>query len=469
MLYNEIKWTDKMRAAFSDEARFLHFVGSTGTSKTLLAAAGIFFDRVMEAPKNVNQFAIVGVSGVLVQRNFVDKADSVYKIHRGLCHGFNKGDSEASGTHFLIEGFTGTKIVYLAGADNKNSYTNILSLDLGGILLDELSVLNIDVIREAYGRVQRLAYPGWIITTTNGGNPTQEFYTEYLNHAKVMFRETVPKIELDAMIEDKPDEHYYHFNLLDDSPHRTPEQTERLMQTHPVGSFYYYSKILGCRGFQEGAIYAPYLTEDHIIPYEDIDFSSIREMICSVDMGTATGEKDTKHAHTIATLKAYSYNGKGQLQGLITLETWVIPSVDIDTIVDRVDMHLLPYWTNHYRKLTKIVIDYGDSGSMLINSWRKRTRYKNITVKMAVKSGKMHGVQKAINLQSRAQMKIQLISKGLLLWSLRAKAGFDAHAQLLSTPDGEEMENNSIINDYGDSETYTITEKWAQIEKLLGA
>ena len=199
MTFDQIIWTDKMRSVFNDKSRFIHLCGSTGTSKTLVGSM-LAFDRIMDAPANVNQFAIVGVSSVLIKRNFVDKADSLYNIHRGLCTEFSEGNKFASGSHFCVKGKTGLKIVYLAGADNKMAFTTILSLDLGGILLDELSNLHIDVVREAYGRIQRLSYPGWLITTTNGGLPTQEFYNEFLNHSVVQFRDTVPRAELDEMI-----------------------------------------------------------------------------------------------------------------------------------------------------------------------------------------------------------------------------------------------------------------------------
>ena len=68
MTFDEVKWTDKMRAIFSDNARVLHLCGAMGTSKTLVGGL-TFFDRIMNAPANVNQFAIIGVSSVLVKAN----------------------------------------------------------------------------------------------------------------------------------------------------------------------------------------------------------------------------------------------------------------------------------------------------------------------------------------------------------------------------------------------------------------
>lgn len=108
MRFDEIIWTPKMRAVFADDARVIHLCGAMGTSKTLVGGL-LFFDRIMNAPANVNQFAIIGVSSVLVKRNFVDKADSLYNIHRGLCTEFSEGNKTAAGSHFCVKAKTGLK------------------------------------------------------------------------------------------------------------------------------------------------------------------------------------------------------------------------------------------------------------------------------------------------------------------------------------------------------------------------
>lgn len=452
-----------MRAVFRDKAPFIYLCGATGTSKTLVASM-LFFDRIVNTPANVNQFAIVGASAVLAKRNFIDKADGVYHIHRGLCSEYSDGNKEAAGAHFCIYGKTGKKIVYLAGADDKKSYTAILSLDLGGVLLDEMSALNIDVIREAHSRVQRTSYNGWLIGTTNGGNPTQEFYTEFVDKAVPQFKETVPQIELDALKGDMPNRHYYHFNLQDDCPHKTTEQTAALIATFPPGSFYYYSKILGCRGFSQGSLYASYMTEDMLIDETRINTDALGNVVCSVDMGTSAGLDDTKHAHTIATVVGFT----PKYEQVIVLESRVIPSNTLDKVIDEVDKLLLPYWANYYTKLSKIVIDYGDSGGMLIRSWRNRTRLKNVTVKPCIKTGKGGNIGgKEINLQSRAQLKCQLLMDNRLLWSTSAESSFKAHKNILATENGEEMEQSTIDNDYADSLTYALTENWIKLSKNI--
>lgn len=457
MTFDQVIWTEKMRAIFSDDARVIHLVGSMGTSKTLVAGL-LFFDRIMNAPANVNQFAIIGVSSVLAKRNFVDKADSLYNVHRGLCTEFSDGNKNAAGSHFCIKAKTGLKIVYIAGADNVASYKNILSLDLGGILLDELSTLHIDVIREAYGRVQRLSYSGWLITTTNGGNPTQEFYTEYVNHAIVQFRDTVPKIELDEMIEDRPDEHYYHFNLRDDCPHKTAEQNERLMNTYPPGSFYYFSKILGVRGYSEGAMYAPLLNDVQLISLNDLNLSAFEEVVATVDVGASVNGDDNSKSHTIVYLGGYTKN----YHRVVAIASHKIASIEHRDIITEAENWLYPYWLTFYGKFKAILIDKADY--KLVSTWQNHSRWRGkVSVLGCIKSDK----HLCPDLVARAAVKCQLMMKSAQYPTSRIvwcdEQMLKAHRQILQDKDGAELDQADIWQDYADCFSYLILWRIVQI------
>ncbi len=457
MKFNEIIWTDKMRAIFADTSPVIHLCGSMGTSKTLVAGL-LFFDRIINAPANVNQFAIIGVSSVLVKRNFVDKADSLYNIHRGLCSDYSDGDKVAAGSHFCINAPTGKKIVYLAGADNKSSYTNILSLDLGGILLDELSVLHPDVWREAYGRVQRLSYPGWLITTTNGGNPTQEFYTELVNHATVQFADTVPKIELDDMIQDRPDEHYYHFNLRDDCPHKTAEHTQKLMNSYPVGSFYYYSKILGCRGYSEGALYAPLLADTKTVNIANLNLNAFEEVIAAVDVGASVNGDDASRSHTIIALGGYTRG----YHRVVVIASKKIASIEHRDIIEEAENWLYPFWLKFYGKLTAIIIDNADY--KLVSTWQNHSRWRGkITVRGCIKNHK----KLCPNLSTRAAIKCQLMMTSKQYPTSRIvwcdEDMLKAHRQILQDKDGSELDQGDIWQDFADCLSYIILWRMPQI------
>lgn len=458
MLFSDVIWTDKMRAIFADTARVIHLTGATGTSKTLVAGL-LFFDRVMNAPANVNQFAIIGNSSVLAKRNFVDKADSLYNIHRGLCTPFSDGNKDAAGSHFCIKAKTGLKIVYIAGADNKSAYTNILSLDLGGILLDELSTLHIDVIRESYSRVQRLAYPGWLITTTNGGNPTQEFYTEFVNRATVMFRDTVPKIELDEMREERPNEHYYHFNLRDDCPHKTKEQTEELMRTFVVGSFYYYSKILGVRGYSEGAMYAALLGDVELKNIDDLNLDAIEEVFLTVDVGSSVNGDDKNKSHSIIHLGGFTRG----YHRVVAIASRAIRSIEHRDIITEAENWLYPWWLKFYGKLKAIVIDSADY--KLVSTWRNHSRWRGkIAVRGSIKTVK----DICPDLVARASTKCQLMMRSKqyptsrIVWCDADM--LKAHRQILQDKDGSELDQADIWQDYADCFSYLIL---MRIQKLL--
>lgn len=456
---HEIIYTEKMKAVIRDDAQFLFLLGSTGCSKSLTANIK-FMKQVFQAPKEHSQFAIICSTIKVAEKLIIDNPDSFYNMFSWHCSKYNSS-SAVGGAHFDFQGLHGVKKIYLAGADDKNSYQQVLGMNLSGVWLEEMSVLHIDCLREVFGRIQR-KQGGKLIGTSNGGLPTQEMYTEFINHAIVQYPETVPVVEMEDMMQDDSRYHYYHFNFQHDAPHMTQEQIEGLYRTYPVGSFYYYSKILGCRGFQDGVLYAKYMTNDLIVDYDKINSNALEEIICSVDMGTNNGLDDTKHAKTIASIVGFSRG----YQRVVVLEASVIPSNDLDTIVKEVDAKLYPYWANYYTKLTKIVIDYGDSGGMLVRSWRNKTRLRNVKVKACIKTGKVAGESKAINLQSRAQLKCMLIMNKCLLWSSRAIESFNAHKRILSTPNGEEMEQSNINNDYGDSLTYTLTENWVKVSNI---
>lgn len=460
MHITEIKYTEKMKAVLDDPSPFIFMLGATGCSKSITSAIK-FGKRVMNAPPAQANFTIICTSKMKAKDVIFKDSNGFYNLFKELCPEIDTTrEARYLPDSFSFAGKYGPKTIYLAGADDKTAYTQILGMNIGGIWLEEGSVLNIDAMRESFLRIQRQG-GGWIILTSNGGLPTQEFYTEFVNHAIMQFPDSVPKAEKDDMVQDDARYHYYHFNLEDDTPHLNDEQRQGIYKTIPVGSFYYFSKVLGVRGFQDGVLYATLIKPEHLIPADKINTDAFCEIICSVDMGTSVGVEDTKHAHTIATIVGYTQGYKR----VVVLESHVIPSNDFDAVIREVDLKLMPFWANYYTKLTKIVVDYGDSGGLLVRTWREKTRLKNVTVKACIKTGKI-GLCKDINLQSRAQLKCQLLMGDYLLWTTKAEESFKAHKRILATKDGEEMEQSDINNDYADSLTYALTEKWLQVSRI---
>lgn len=251
--------------------------------------------------------------------------------------------------------------------------------------------------------------------------------------------------------------HYYHFNLNDDAPHLTDLQREQLIELYPENSFYYSSKILGCRGAVEGAAYAPLMKkETHLKAFEKIDIGAISEMGVFVDIGSNRDPENTDKASTVASLIGYS---KG-CQRIIVLEAWPIPATSHDAIISAVEKELEPWWCKWMFKLKKIVIDSAEA--ILINTWKSRNKFNTVQVKGAVKAYK-----DVITLRTRCELKQQLLLQGRLLWSTHAINSYNAHTRLLLDDDGAELDMGVQDNDYGDSLAYGLTEKWNDITRNI--
>ena len=452
MKLNEIIWTDKMRAVLNDDAQVLFLTGATGCSKTLVAGHK-FMDWMMNAPSDDSQFYMVFKDRGTGARNIIDNKDSFYNMYdfaREECR-----DSKAGGLQFIFHGYFGDKVVYIVGADDKEAWSKVLGSNPNGIWLEELSVLHIDCVRECMGRA--ISRGGKIICTTNGGLPTQEFYTEYVNHAKVFFRDSVPSAELSEMAEDKPYMHYYHFNLNDDAPHMTQEQRENLISLYPENSFYYTSKILGCRGAVEGAAFASLMDKTvHIVPFEKVDVGSIREIDVFIDVGSNRNPEEADKASTVASLVGYSKN----CQRVIVLEAWMIPATSHDAIIREAEKHIEPWWVKWMFKMRSIVIDSAEA--ILINTWRSKNKFNTMNVKGSVKS-----FRDVITLRTRCEAKQQLLMQNRLLWTDRALESYNAHTRLVMDEDGSVLDNGVRDNDYNDSLDYAITEKWNDITRNI--
>ena len=111
-------------------------------------------------------------------------------------------------------------------------------------------------------------------------------------------------------------------------------------------------------------------------------------------------------------------------------------------------------------KLKKIVIDSAEA--ILINTWRARNKFNTVQVKGSVK-----GYKDVITLRTRCELKQQLLIQNRLLWSTRAEASYNAHMRLLLSEEGEELDLGIQDNDFGDSLSYGLTEKWNDITRNI--
>ena len=170
MKITDVIWTDKMMAVMADESQILLLNGATGCSKSLIAGHK-FADWLLNAPAEETQFFMIFENIGTGVRNVLHNKDSFYNMFDFAREPYTA--SKEGGIQFIFHGLHSDKTVYIVGADNKNAWAKILGSNPDGLWLEELSVLHIDCIREAFGRA--FSRRCRLIGTTNGGLPTQEF------------------------------------------------------------------------------------------------------------------------------------------------------------------------------------------------------------------------------------------------------------------------------------------------------
>jgi len=450
-----MEFGEKCKSLIRHNGMFDILEGTTYSSKTTV---GFGVKLMLEISKSGEKFhGICGRNFGIVEKNILQSPKGILAVW-GDYVTYNprgKGGIRIPHIEFLQDNGT-SKIIFVFGYDDAARWKDALGGQLGCLGVDEANIADMDFLREASIR------QNYMLWTLNPDNPDLDIYTEYINTARPLEqykkdypRELLEQLNLPLV---KGRTHWYF--TFNDNIACSAEKREQIIQNAPVGSKLYKNKILGLRGVGEGSLYAPFM-KDLLIPAQNIDKRAIVEVMCSVDIGSATGENDSKHAHTVATVAGLTRLGR-----VIVLKAEVINSIDLSSVVQQVDELLYPYWSDYYVHLSKIVVDYGDMGGLLVRTWRSLSRLKTVTVKPVRKSGKVAGYPKEITLVSRAQLKAQLMMHSALLWSTDAVDSYNAHQNILADVDGRELEQSNLANDYADSLTYILTENWVKVSNI---
>jgi len=235
------------------------------------------------------------------------------------------------------------------------------------------------------------------------------------------------------------------------------DDKSKLRVLYPPNSFYYNSKVLGCRGFVEGAAYAPLMDKAiHLREFDDLNLHYFREFIASVDVGSSRNTTDTSKASTVLSLVGFTKD----YQRAIVLECWVIPAHSHDDIIRQCEQKLEWWWIKFMHKFRSIVIDSAEN--ILINTWFERNKFNTVQIKGATKY-----TRDDVNLITRCTLKQQLIKQQRLIWVDRAAKSFNAHTRILLDEDGSELDLSVQDNDIADSLTYALTENWGHLQRQI--
>lgn len=438
----------KYRAFIRHESPFDILEGTTYSGKTTVGAGVKFMLEVARSEKKYH--GIAGKDLGTAEKNIINADRGILAEWGDYVEYKSRGTTEINLPHIVFHQEDGSrKIIYVFGYDDRTRWQKVLGGQLGCLYVDEANIADIDFIQESSIRCD---YKCW---TLNPDNPDLPIYERYINHARPLpeFEGDYPP-ELLEQLSGEPKKGYTHWYFtFRDNIACTEEKRAQIVGDTPPGTKLYKNKILGLRGVGQGGAYNDLLTRAvHLRRFEEVDLDALKEIVATVDLGSSVDTGNTEKSATVLTVGGYS---KGY-QRAVVLAAYAIAAEDYDSIIDEAENCLEWWWSRHYGQFRKIVIDSEDP--IMIRTWRKRTRFKNLTIKGATKY-----VREEITLVTRCQAKQQLIMQERLIWTERALASYRAHEQILTNDDGSELDEAKQKNDYGDGVTYLVTEEWLNL------
>lgn len=443
-----MKFSSKYRAFIKHNGHFDILEGTTYSGKTTVGAGVKFMLKVAESPRKFH--GIAGKDLGTAEKNIINSECGILAEWGDYVEYRSRGTSEIDLPHIVFKQEDGSqKIIYVFGYDDRTRWTKVLGGQMGCLLVDEANIADIDFIQESSIRCD---YKLW---TLNPDNPDLDVYKKYINHSRPLagYEADYPPELLEQLNEEpKPGYTHWYFTFADNIACSIEKRTQIISDT-PPGTKLYKNKILGLRGVGQGGAYNNLLTRGiHLRSFEEVNLEAIKYIYATVDLGSSIDTENMEKSATILTIGGYSK----QYQRAVVLAAYPIPAEDYDNIIEQAENLLEWWWVHHYGKLKKIVIDSEDP--IMIRTWRKRTRFKNLVIKGATKY-----VKDEINLVTRCQAKQQLIIQERLLWTDRALSSYKSHEQVLTNEDGSELDEAKQKNDYADGVTYLVTEEWVNL------
>lgn len=302
----DIKDTPKTRAMMRDRHKIITFYGSTGNGKSVrLSIKGL--SRIFKAPSWQKTFVLAGKDIITLEKRFVESNHSVFNWFPFAGRWEYKKQNVSGGAQIVCHTATGDKQIFLTPFNNVNTYSRVLGSTIDGFMIDEAVESDELFLQECVSRTIRQDHT-WLIQTSNGGDPSHYFYSgivdksytiddfeweefitsnqekEYGNPLGKPVEKSVPEEELRYQEKDRDSYKMFYHMSLEDNPTYTKEQLDAYYREYPVGSYMWFSRILGVRGFSEESPFSSYLAQDVFVNLEK-SRENARNIIFSVDAG----------------------------------------------------------------------------------------------------------------------------------------------------------------------------------------
>lgn len=345
MTLDQVILLEKHKDLIKDRHQVIFGEGVTNASKSFIFGIA-FLMRIMETPNEQTQFFLGGKTLPVLEKMYIQNPDSFYNIFKPICTYTNAGQGGAK-IIVNMQGAKPDKIIYLAGYDNKNRWSDILGLTIYGFDVEEINIADNDFVNELFIRVFRNG--GFLYATSNGGDPDTPVYVEHLNKCRPTkkWEHQVPKETMTELERCIPSEDFvYYFFNFEDNPTMKEEDKRKLIDNTPKNSYQWLTKILGIRGIREGVIYANYMTREKNIIHldmlsnnqDDMDFLN-KHGLEVMTIGQDVGGTD----NNVLTLNAYTSGFNHQ----VVVDFFEVNNINHDQIWNEFVKWFAPYYEKY--------------------------------------------------------------------------------------------------------------------------
>lgn len=260
--------------------------GTTAAGKTTVSIPKFMLRVAMSDKKD---HILAGVDIGTVEKNIINSEMGILNQFPRLAKYNPNGRGKIRLPHIEYKTKNGTKIIYVAGMDNKSRWEKVLGSQVGCVMIDEVNIADMEFVREITHRCE------YMITTSNPDDSSLPIYKEFINRSRPLRRyvNDYPP-ELLAELHETPVSGWVHWYFtFDDNAALTKEQIADKIESVPVGTKMYKNKIQGLRGRATGLVFPNFSRKRNVINYLQAKEYSYRLFTCAVDTAYSQNSPDT--------------------------------------------------------------------------------------------------------------------------------------------------------------------------------
>lgn len=359
------------------EREFLE--GTTAAGKTTV---GIFKFMIKVAASEKKYHVIAAADVGTAEKNIINPEMGLLEQFDGLTEYHPSGKGGIGLPHIEFKTNNGTKIIYVAGYDNKAKWKKVLGSQSGCVYIDEVNTADMEFVREISHRCD------YMMTTSNPDSPDLDIYKEFINKSRPLkkFVSQYPKELLTQLNAPKEKGWVHWYFTFYDNASLSKEDIDKKIRAVPKGTKMYKNKIQGLRGKATGLVFINFDEKKHVksknwakqfIRKSNKQEEYFIKFSCGVDTSYSQKSPDTiAIAYIGITNKGKVIVLDERVYNNATLGTPLAPSDTVQNIIDFMKRNTEEWGMCHH-----IFIDSADQATKIeFKKYKRQNRSCNYTI-----------------------------------------------------------------------------------------